>query len=1098
MDRLSPHVEQLPLSFGQEQLWFLDRLDPGLGTYNNALFHRLRGPLDVGALTRALTGVVARHEALRATFAAPGGSPEQTIVPPGPVPLPVEELAGGDAALGAVLDGEAARPFDLSTDGPLRARLLRLGPDDHVLCLTIHHIAVDGWSIGVLTDELARSYNSLVRGDEPGLDGSPVRYGDYVLWQREWLRGPALEDQLRYWERTLAGAPALDLPADRPRPATPSFAGDVVSRDLDPALAPRLAALGRQRGASLLMVLVAALDVVLARVTGEDDLSVGTTMLGRTRPELQRVVGYFVNMVVLRVDTSGDPTFEELLGRVRDRTLGAFDHQDVPFDKVVDRVGGPRDPSRNPLFQLAVQLLPTPAPPALTGVDTEVVSRPCGGARFDLTVTFGESPAGLGMSIEYATDLFDRWRVEQLAGHVERVLTTVVERPTARLSEIALVGADERRRLLAWGAGVAVPYRRDPVHVAVEAAARRDPAAPAAVFEGDTLSYGELVRRARVLASHLRGAGVGHGDIVAVALDRGLDVLVALVGVLKAGAAFAVIDPGHPARRQRFVLRDTGARVVLTRSDLEASLPEPDGWAPVRLDTDWPAIEAGAGGPDPGGAWEELTTADSLAYVLYTSGSTGEPKGVQIDHGALALLTASYIRLCDLGPADRLLQYASLTFDVSEGEIFSALACGATLVMGAPDTLLSPRAVAALIREREVTHIGAPPAVLALLEPGPYPSLRIVVAAGEPLAADLAGRWAAPGRTVVNGYGPTEATVLCAAHVCGPGDGRASVPIGRPMDNRRLYVVDRWGDLAPVGVPGELLIGGTGGLGRGYLGRPELTAARFGPDPFRPVGRVCRSGDVVRWAPDGVLEFLGRSDNQVKLRGLRVELDEIAAVLETHPRVTHAVVAMRDDRLGNQQLVAYLVVNDPPPAPPDLRAHVLAELPAYMAPSAWVTLDALPLSPAGKVDRARLPDPDPDPDLAGPNGATARAPLTTDTERAIGAVLAEVLGIPAVGADDNFFDLGGTSLQAILVLSRLAELLDVTVPVRAVYNAGSVGELAAHVDGLLGPEAAAGAGPDELELLARVEDMSDEEVERLLAELDAGAGPPGEGAGDAP
>jgi amino acid adenylation domain-containing protein len=1082
VDTPASDAEHLPLSFGQEQLWFLDRLDPGQGTYNIPGFHRLRGPLDVAALGRALTLVVARHEALRATFPAPSGTPVQVIAPPGEVPVPVEDLDAG--ALPAALDEEAARPFDLSRQPPLRARILRLAADDHVLCLTFHHIAADGWSMGVLVDELSRAYAALSAGGGPDLDEPAVRYGDFVLWQRDWLQGEVVEAQLRHWERTLRGAPVVELPADRPRPPRPTFAGDVVTRDL--GVAPgALAAVGRRADASPLMVLVAAVDAVLARYTGADDLSLGTSMLGRRRPELERVVGFFVNLVVLRVDVSGDPRFEDLLARVRDTTLAALDHQDVPFEQVVGRLEGARDPSRNPLFQVAVQLLRDEDPLALPGIAGEVISRPSGRSRFDLSLTFREAPDGLRVSVEYARDLYDRWRVEQLVDHLARVLAAVAGEPGLRVSQLPLLDEDDRRRLLAAGHGPQVPFRRDPLHVRIAEQARRDPAAVAGVYEGKELSYGDLARQARAVAAHLRRAGVGHEDVVAVALDRGLEVLVALVGVLAAGAAFAVVDPTHPHRRQRFILADTGARVVLTRSDLVASLPGPDGWTPVCLDTDWPRIEASAEAVA-GVPWEERATGASLAYVLYTSGTTGEPKGALIEHRDLGLLVASFAGLYDLGPGDRLLQYAALVFDLSEAEIFSALSVGATVVMASPDTLLSPPAVEALIRDQAVTYVGAPPAVLALLAPGPYPAVRAVLAGGEALPAELVNRWNGPGRTFVNAYGPTETAVACTAHVCEGTGWTAPPPIGRPLPHRRLYVVDGTGDLAPVGVPGELLIGGDDGVGRGYLNRPDLTDRAFVPDPFRPGGRVYRSGDLVRWTPAGVLEFVGRKDNQVKLRGLRVELDEIAAVLETHPHVERAVVALREDQPGHRQLVGYVVPAGPGADPAELRAHVAAELPAYMAPSAWVTLDAVPLRPSGKVDRDRLPPP------AAVEATGTRTPLSTETERTVGAVLCEVLGLPEVGADDNFFILGGTSLQAILVLTRLADLLGVTLAVRTVYGAGTVGELAAHVDELLAGATAPGTGADgpdgEWDLLAQVEDMSDEDVARLLAELDGGGG----------
>ena len=816
----------------------------------------------------------------------------------------------------------------------------------------------------------------------------------------------------------------------------------MLVHEFDPALLGGARLLAREHGASLFMVLGTAFSAVLARHSGQDDFTVGTTMLGRMRPELERVVGLFVNMVALRCDASGDPTFAGLLDRMRDVTLGAYDHQEVPFEQVVGRVERRRDPSRNPLFQVGMQVLSDQTGGGtldLVGVDAEAALLSPGGARFDLSMTYTETADRLSVSVEYATDLFDRWRVEQIVTHIERALAAAVADPGTRLSQLPLVSTTDHDRLVTWGCGEDLAYRREPVHTVVAEQARLRPDAVAAVYEDQQLTYRELHRRARLLASHLRRLGVGHQDVVAVASERDLDTLVALIGVLQAGAAFTVLEPSHPDKRLRFILSDTAAKVVVTNAAVLASLPEPDGWVPVCLDRDWPSIAAPTGEED----WAEWCTGDSLAYVLYTSGSTGNPKGVLIEHRALMLYVASFTRLFDLTPADHLLQYASLVFDLAEAEIFSALTVGATLVLGSRDTLMSPEALADLVRRERVTYLGAPPAMLALLEAEPYPDLRGVLAGGEAFSGDLVNRWNLPGRRFVNGYGPTETTIGCTAYVCPHAEWRSSPPIGPPLPHRRLYVVDRDGGLAPVGVPGELLIGGDEGLARGYLNQPELTAERFVPDPFRPQGRVYHSGDLVRWRPDGLLEFIGRIDNQVKLRGLRIELEEIEAVICRHRAVDQCVVVVREDRPGDSQLVAYLVAGDSPPSVGDLRAHVGLELPAYMIPSAWVTLDALPLAVSGKVDRANLPAP------AG-GAERSRTPLRTPTEEAVGAICAEILGVPAVGADDNFFELGGTSLQAIRLVSRLTDQFGTTVTVRTVYGGSTISALAAQLDELMG------------------------------------------------
>ncbi|MPY95574.1 MAG: amino acid adenylation domain-containing protein, partial [Acidimicrobiia bacterium] len=588
-------------------------------------------------------------------------------------------------------------------------------------------------------------------------------------------------------------------------------------------------------------------------------------------------------------------------------------------------------------------------------------------------------------------------------------------------------------------------YRREPVHVVIAEQALRDPAAVAATFEGEQMSYGTLDRRAGRLARRLRALGVGHQDVVAVSLDRGLDAIVALVGVLKAGAAFAVVDPTIPTRRQQFILGDTATGVVVTRSDLLASLPEPEGWAPLCLDTD-PSLAASVDTAD-ADVIDEWATGDSLAYVLYTSGTTGTPKGVLIEHRALMLFLASFTQQFELGPHDRLLQYASLVFDLSEAEIFAALTNGATLVLGSADTLLSPEALATLIRDEQVTYVGAPPAMLELLEAGPYPELRGVLGAGEAFSGELVNRWNVDGRRFYNGYGPTETAIGCVAYECERVEWRSSPPIGTPLPHRRLYVVDRWGAIAPTGVPGELLIGGDEGVARGYLNQPALTAERFVPDPFRPDApdaRVYRSGDLVRWSHDGQLEFIGRIDNQVKLRGLRIELEEIEAVLAAHPDVGRAVVALREDTPGKPQIVAYVVAQRPGVAVADLRTHVGSELPAYMIPSAWVFLDAVPLSIAGKVDRRALPVPE-----VVTTDQVTLAPRTP-TEAIVASAFAGVLGLDAVGATDSFFELGGTSLQAIRLASGLSDVFQVGVTVRSVYGAPTVDALATTIAGLGG------------------------------------------------
>ncbi|MGA8113926.1 MAG: amino acid adenylation domain-containing protein [Actinocatenispora sp.] len=1040
-----------PLSFAQEQLWFLDQMDPGRQTYHVPLAVRLRGPLDLAALRTAVTGLVRRHEALRTTVDERDGRPVQVVAPEptGELPLPVREAPRADSAAAGGATGEdadalAARiiaeqnetPFDLR-NGPLfRPCLYRLGPDDHVLTLYTHHVISDGWSMGVLVDDVTRLYRAAVAGTAPQLAELPIQYADFSAWQRDTFSGAKLAEELGHWEKTLAGAPVLDLPTDRPRPAVPSFAGDQLTVDFTGDVVPELRAFARRQRVTLYMVIAAAFKVVLSRYTGQDDVVMGTAVAGRELPELKGLVGFFTNMVVLRTDLSGDPTFAEALARVRDTTLGAYAHQDLPFEKVVQRVAPRRDSSRNPLFQVAIGLLPPEGGGSEDGdLRMSVLTPGTGGSRFDMSINVAEFDEVLRIFVEYATDLFDAARIERMMGHLREVLTAVVADPSLRLSRIPMLTAAERQLLLHDWQGPVVENRMVPIHQLISEQAAARPDAVAARCADAELTYGELDRRSGLLARYLRAHGVGRDDVVGVALERGLDVPVALLGVLKAGGAFLAVDPSHPAGRIDYVLRDAGTRLLITRETLRPSLPEAVDREIVALDTVWPAAEALADSP-----LEEVADAGSAAYLLYTSGSTGRPKGVVIEHQGLCTFTLWMSGVFGIRPGDRMLQFASLVFDLAEGEIFTALTRGATLILVPEDVTLSPPKLAQLIRDERCTYIGAAPAMLGLLESTDYPELRGILVGGEAFSGDLVNRWNLPGRTFVNGYGPTEVTIGCTYYPCDHIAWRSSPPIGRAMPNRTGYLVDRWNNPVPVGVPGELIIGGAG-LARGYHERPELTAERFVADPVVPGGRVYRTGDLGVWTPNGQIQFLGRIDTQVKLRGQRIELEEIEAVLAAHPAVTHAVVALREDTPGEKRLVGYLTADGAAPTVSELREHLGRDLPAYMVPASFVVLDELPLAPTGKVDRSALPAPDAD----AVTGAEYTAPRT-ETEQTVAAVFAEVLGLPRVGAEDDFFTLGGSSLQVAAVISEVRERTGVTLPMRDVYTTPTPAAVAAALD----------------------------------------------------
>ena len=1045
---------RLPLSFAQEQLWFLRQLMPEEIIYNLFVAYRLRGPLDVAALRRSLTFVVGRHDMVRARFGSEDGTPYQVIRPAGEAELqvfdlrqlpPQERERAADEAVYAV----GTTPYDLENDDLYRFRLWQLDEQDYMLWLGFHHIVVDGWSVATALREVAAAYQAILAGEQPELPVPQMSYAEHIEQQRERFEGAALEEELQYWEQALAGISVLELPTDRIRPAVATGKGDLARLKFPPELVTELRAFAQANGVSLFMVLAAAVGIVLARYTGQEDVPLGLPMLGRIDPELEDVVGMFINMVPMRADLTGDPTFSEILDRIADANLDLYEHQEMPLEKIVDRLQLVRDASRNPLFQVSVQVLgddTTGGDFTLSGITANQLELGTARAMFDLVINFWEGAHSLRVDIGYTTDIFDPWRIDALCEHIMTVSRAAVENPGLRLSEVPLLSERERERVLAAGRGEVVELTDEPVHTAVAAAAASYPDHVAAVCRGTEMTYRELWRRSDLLARHLRGLGVQHEQIVAIAMDRDLDALVAMLGVLRAGAAFTVLDPSHPAKRLDYMLRDTATPLVITRARHVSQLPQPSGWSTLLLDTEWPAIEqTPAGEPLP-----EWASGSSLAYVLYTSGSTGQPKGVLIEHRALMCFLEAYKLTFDFTPESRLLQLPALTFDMSIGEIFIALILGATLVQVSPEEGQSPDALSKLMRDQRVSYAGLPPAILSVLEPEPYPDLVGIMSGADAVPAEMVNKWNRPGRRFVDLYGPTEAAIACTEYICEHTEWRTPPPIGHPELNRIMYVVDRWGNLAPVGVPGELLIGGDDGLARGYLNQPELTAEKFIPDPFRPAGKVYRSGDLVRWRPDLELDFLGRIDHQVKLRGLRIELGEIEAALLAHPQVRMAVVLLRPDSRGEKRLVGYYTAaSDPAPSTAELRRHLAEELPEYMVPTAWVLLDDFPLTAARKIDRSSLPEPG---DTAEEAEDSFVAPQTP-TETRVAEIFAEVLSLPRVGAVDNFFELGGNSLQAMRVVSRINKSFGVKVNIRLLYGTSTVSAIATKVDGMAAAKA---------------------------------------------
>ncbi|HVG06898.1 MAG TPA: amino acid adenylation domain-containing protein, partial [Thermoanaerobaculia bacterium] len=1077
-----PREGALPLSASQLRQWFLVQLEPDSVDYNLPVTLRLEGELRRSALAGALRSLVRRHESLRTTFVAVEGRPAAVVLPEIDVPLPLLDLSSAPEAVLAAVAAETDRPFDLTRGPLLRALLIRLGApqgrNDHLLALTFHHIVFDGFSAGVFLRELAAFYQADVSGVPASLPPLRVQYVDYAAWQREQLGSPAIRAAIDRWKERLAGASqVLDLPTDRPRPAALSLRGEMVPVTLPAAGTAEIRKLAVRERVTLFMALLAGYASLLSRYTGQEDLNVGTFVANRPQPALERLIGFFVNTLVLRVDLAGDPTFRELLARVRDMALDAFDNQEVPFESLLEELETGRDLSRAPLFQVMFGLqnfaVPTLEAPGLTLRPVSLLDHTR--TNGDLGFWMWEEEDTLTGLLQLSTDLFDASTVVRMYRHMERLLAAGAADPGLRLSELPLLSAEETAQILVeWNR----PGEREPepdalVHECLERWARVRPGAVAleSADGGEVLTWAELNRRGNQLAHRLRRLGVRTDSIVGIWAERCVEFVVGVLGVLKAGGAYMPLDPVLPADRLAAILRGSGISVLLARDRPPAGLP-PFGGEVVALRGLWKPASGPSHDPEP---W---AMPESLAYVLFTSGSTGTPKGVLIPHSGLASFAETARRLYGIGPEDRVLQFSSLAFDISVEEIFTSWVAGATLVLRNEEMVSSPARFLRACGELEVQMLDLPTAwwhelgiELARGEV-PLPScVRSVVFAGErALLERLAGWQEAMNRGVrlFNSYGPTEATP--ASSVFDPfetADGCSTngLPIGKPMRGARLYVADSGLRAVPVPVPvgvaGELLIAGAS-LGRGYAGRPDLTAERFMPSPFAtaPGERMYRTGDRVRWLRDGNLEFLGRMDDQVKIRGFRVEPGEVAAVICRHPGVRQAVVVPRE--VGGVagvglRLVAYAAA-DPGVTLTELRELARSSLPAYMVPADFVLLDDLPLTATGKLDRRALPEP-------GYGGDDGSALPETEAEELLAEIWAGLLGRERVGIFDNFFDLGGHSLLAPQVFARIEETFQLELPLRAIFEAPTVAQLANRI---------------EQELLAQIEELSDEEAESLV------------------
>ncbi|GHO80001.1 hypothetical protein KSD_77720 [Ktedonobacter sp. SOSP1-85] len=1043
----------LLLSFAQQRLWFLDQFEPGSTAYIIPGVLRLRGVLDAQALDRALNTVVQRHEILRTTFVNTQGEPVQQVGTTPKTQLTFLDLRSFPSAAREdiaqnLVQQELAQPFDLACGPLLRGWLLQLDTDDQVLLLCMHHIISDGWSLEILMRELTVLYEALQRGELNPLPPLPVQYADYALWQRSWLQGAVLQEQLAYWKEQLSGITPLALPTDYPRPPIQTLRGARVQQILPARLLTQLHELSRREGVTLFMTLLGAFQVLLARSCGQLDIAVGTPIANRTRQEIEGLIGFFVNTLVLRGDLSGDPSFVELLTRIREVCLGAYAHQDLPFEQVVEAIQPQRDLSRSPLFQVMFTLqqassLASEQRPL--GLQIEDFPQTGVTAKFDLTLTLTEASQGLWCEMEYNLDLFKESTITLLLSHWQTLLQAIVDTPQASIQALPVLSEQERQQvLLDWNQTEAAFPQENCLHHLVEAQVARTPDAIALVYQDEQFSFSQLNARANLLAQHLCRLGVGPDVLVGIYMERSLDMVIALLATLKAGGAYIPLDPGYPQERIAFMLADSQAAVLLTHSLLREHLPAYAGQV-FCLDQDWSVEESNP---------QEIVEvrAGHLAYMIYTSGSTGRPKGVMVTHGGICNHMHWMQDRFRFSAADRILQKTPISFDASVWEFYAPLAAGSQLILAPPESHQDSAALLKLIVQHQITTIQFVPTMLRLIlqEPGieHCQSLKSVFCGGEALTQDLQERFFAlsPAK-LINLYGPTETTVQVTAWECERETRRVAVPIGRPIANSKIHLLNSHMQPVPIGAPGELYIGGSG-LARGYWQRPNLTAEKFVPDPYSPGegARLYRTGDQARYREDGMLEYLGRIDQQVKLRGQRIELSEVEHVLMEHPDVSTCVALVRNDVGAETCLVAYLVGNEKASLPSisELRRFAQDKLPGYMLPTFILPLTSLPLMANGKVDVKQLPAPDNDA-IQPQEAEHALSPV----EELVLQSWQEVLQREQPGLFENFFEIGGHSLLATQVISRLRHMTGADIPVRTLFEAPTIAQLSKRLQQLL-------------------------------------------------